>query len=358
MELLLLIPPALGAAAFAVFYFMKSSKEMPKNWKELWIELQVQHSGTQGLIEDLLFRSRNKVELYKQAHKNAVITGGNRGIGLSIVNKLLDCDMNVMLGVRSPEDAKIAIEKFIDSQILTQGKLYYEKCDTGDMESIRTFAEKVQNQFPEIHLLINNAGILGAPHKETKDGFESQLAVNYFGHFLLTHLLMPQLKAGALNNNGKNVRIVNVSSCVNNIGIVDYEDFQSKNYYYPADAYNKSKLAQVLFTKHMEVICKEQGLNIQSHAPHPGIVNTDLFENSSTTYIPWFKSIFYKTPEQGSRTVVYAAISPYLEGKGGTYLSNCFYDRTHGITKYPEQCKKMFDFTCNLLKIKTFGQLN
>lgn len=66
------------------------------------------------------------------------------------------------------------------------------------------------------------------------------------------------------------------------------------NYYYPADAYNKSKLAQVLFTKHMEVICKEQGLNIQSHAPHPGIVNTDLFENSSTTYIPWFKSIFYK----------------------------------------------------------------
>ena len=61
MEILLLIPPALGAAAFAVFYFMKSSKEMPKNLKELWIELQVQHSGTQGLIEDLLFRSRNKV---------------------------------------------------------------------------------------------------------------------------------------------------------------------------------------------------------------------------------------------------------------------------------------------------------
>lgn len=69
------------------------------------------------------------------------------------------------------------------------------------------------------------------------------------------------------------------------------------NYYYPADAYNKSKLAQVLFTKHMEVICKEQGLKIQSHAPHPGIVNTDLFENTSTTYIPWFKSIFYKVIE-------------------------------------------------------------
>lgn len=106
--------------------------------------------------------------------------------------------------------------------------MYFEKCDTGDMDSIRYFADKVQKQFKEVHLLINNAGILGVPYKETKDGFESQMAVNYLGHFLLTHLLMPQLKAGALNNGDKNVRIVNVSSSVNNVGLIDYQDFQSK----------------------------------------------------------------------------------------------------------------------------------
>ena len=109
-----------------------------------------------------------------------------------------------------------------------QGKVFYEKCDTGDMDSIRNFAAKVQKQFKEVHLLINNAGILGVTYKETKEGFESQMAVNYLGHFLLTHLLMPQLEVGALNNDGKNVRIVNVSSCVNNLGLIDYEDFQSK----------------------------------------------------------------------------------------------------------------------------------
>jgi NAD(P)-dependent dehydrogenase (short-subunit alcohol dehydrogenase family) len=68
----------------------------------------------------------------------------------------------------------------------------------------------------------------------------------------------------------------------------------SRNYYYPGDAYAKSKLAQVYFTKHLATILKEKGLNIQVHACHPGIVNTDLFEHSSNTYIPWFKDIFYK----------------------------------------------------------------
>ena len=69
---------------------------------------------------------------------------------------------------------------------------------------------------------------MSTPYNETKDGFESQMAINYLGHFLLTHSIFPQLKAGALNNDGKNVRIVNVSSCVHRIGGIDYEDFHCK----------------------------------------------------------------------------------------------------------------------------------
>lgn len=68
----------------------------------------------------------------------------------------------------------------------------------------------------------------------------------------------------------------------------------SRKFYYPADAYNKSKLAQVMFSKHLETIFREENLNIQSHSLHPGVVNTDLFQNSSTTYIPWIREIFFK----------------------------------------------------------------
>jgi NAD(P)-dependent dehydrogenase (short-subunit alcohol dehydrogenase family) len=66
------------------------------------------------------------------------------------------------------------------------------------------------------------------PYKETKNGFESQMAVNYLGHFLLTHLLMPQLVAGSKDNDGKNVRIVNVSSCIHKAADIDYDDFHFK----------------------------------------------------------------------------------------------------------------------------------
>lgn len=120
---------------------------------------------------------------------------------------------------------------------------------------------------------------------------------------------------------------------------------------------------------------KERNLNIQVHATHPGIVNTDLFEHSSNTYIPWFKNIFYKVsfalnrrvqslnffifskkPEAGSRTIIYAAISPHLEDKGGNYLSNCYYDKSHKKARDPIVTKKLFDFTCELLKIQNFGE--
>lgn len=63
------------------------------------------------------------------------------------------------------------------------------------------------------------------PYKETSQGFESQMAINYLGHFLLTHLLLPQIIAGSKSNDGKNARIVNVSSCVHKFTDMDYNDF-------------------------------------------------------------------------------------------------------------------------------------
>jgi NAD(P)-dependent dehydrogenase (short-subunit alcohol dehydrogenase family) len=67
-----------------------------------------------------------------------------------------------------------------------------------------------------------------------------------------------------------------------------------RKFYYPADAYNKSKLAQVLFTKHLQVLLSQSGLKIQTNSLHPGVVDTDLFANSSTDYIPWFRTLLFK----------------------------------------------------------------
>jgi NAD(P)-dependent dehydrogenase (short-subunit alcohol dehydrogenase family) len=113
------------------------------------------------------------------------------------------------------------------------------------------------------------AGILSAPHVITKDGFVSQMAVNYFGHFLLSHLLMPLLNAGA--GEGENSRIVNVGSVVHRVGEIRYDDLQYKNYYRAGMAYADSKLAQAMFTKHMVNVCEKNSWKVQVHNTHPGM---------------------------------------------------------------------------------------
>lgn len=125
-----------------------------------------------------------------------------------------------------------------------------------------------------------SAGILYVPYQITKDGFESQMAVNFLGHALLTHLLMPQLMAGSNKNQGKNTRIINVSSVANECGEIDYDDFNKNKYYHAGLQYGNSKLAQILFTNHLETICKKKNLKVQSHCAHPGIVDTEIFQTT------------------------------------------------------------------------------
>lgn len=112
---------------------------------------------------------------------------------------------------------------------------------------------------------------MSVPYHKTEDGFELQMAVNFLGHFLLTHLLMPQLVEGSKQNKGKNARVVNVSSCANQAGIIKYDDFNCEKYYNGDLAYADSKLAQIMGAKHLETMCKEKGWKVQNHAAHPGL---------------------------------------------------------------------------------------
>ncbi|XP_030375253.1 dehydrogenase/reductase SDR family member on chromosome X [Scaptodrosophila lebanonensis] len=343
---------ALLALMLCGFIFSKTTKGIPKSWYEWKTEFRYQYMGIVGLIHDAQYAKRDRVALYKQPDRIAVITGGNRGIGLRIVEKLLACDMTVIMGVRDPQSAEAAVRSIVDiSQ--SSGKLICEQLDVGDLKSVRAFAQRIKEKYTKIDLLLNNAGIMFAPFRLTADGYESHFAINYLGHFLLTHLLLPQLKASG--RSGRNSRIVNVSSCVNLIGRINYKDINGLKYYYPGTAYSQSKLAQILFTRHLQHLLDEQQAPVQVNVVHPGIVDTDLFEHSATTSVPFMKKLFFKTPERGARTVVYAAIDPAIEGQGGTYLSNCGKGPMHGDAKKPEKCEKFFKYSCDLLNIKQYG---
>jgi NAD(P)-dependent dehydrogenase (short-subunit alcohol dehydrogenase family) len=131
------------------------------------------------------------------------------------------------------------------------------------------------------------------PFKLTKDGFETQMAVNYIGHFLLSHLLMPQLLTGS-KESGRTSRIVNVASCGQFAGRIKYDDFNFTKQYHGRMAYCNSKLAQVLFTRHLNELCIKNKWNVQSYSCHPGLTDTGIFKTSFVSSFHSFRKFIMK----------------------------------------------------------------
>lgn len=310
--------------------------------------------GAEGVMDDMLLRKRNKIEPVIKSGKIVVITGGTRGIGYEVIKLLLQCDMQVIMGCRKvPEGEKVGTHIRADG--VSTGELKVFALDTSNNASVREFAAIVKQNCPHINYLINNAGIMFAPYKESPDGYESQFATNYLGHFLLTHLLMPLLKRGGTAE--EHARIVNVSSCVYTYGKYNFQDINNKKQYVSFDAYATSKLAQVHFTTYLNRLLLADGMNVQVHAVHPGVVNTDLFENSFVKqYAEWFMKLMFKTAIEGAYPIVYATISPKLEGDGGTYISNCRIQDLSSSVRNLQREEKLFNFTKDILNIQDFGK--
>lgn len=160
------------------------------------------------------------------------------------------------------------------------------------------------------------------PRMVTNEGFEMQIGVNHMGPFLLTHLLLDYLKLSAPS------RIINVSSIAHTRGEINTADLNSEKSYDPANAYEQSKLANVLFTR--ELSRRLEGSGVTVNALHPGIVDTELMRHMGI-FSSFFAKIlvyplmwpFLKTPVNGAQTTLYCALDPELENVTGRYFADC-----------------------------------
>ncbi|XP_050300033.1 dehydrogenase/reductase SDR family member on chromosome X-like [Anthonomus grandis grandis] len=335
---------------------MRSKKPLKVILAEAKFEMLYNILGSKYLMHDFLMRKKNRVDLPMKSGKTALITGGTRGIGLSVVKHLLKCDINVIIGCRNVQAAENLLPKIREEDEIKTGNIEVHQLDISVLESVRKFAEKVKSKHEQIDYLINNAGIMFGPQVESRDGYESQFATNYLGHFLLTHLLLPELKKAGTETSHS--RIVNVSSCAHVLGNIHFEDINFRNRYIPAEAYAQSKLAQILFSNFLNALMVKEGEYVQVHSVHPGVVNTDLFNDTSLkTVAPWLPKLFFKTPDQGSYPILYACLSPLLEGKGGTYIHNCVEFTPSEKALDADLQEKLFNFTKKLLDIEKFSTL-
>jgi NAD(P)-dependent dehydrogenase (short-subunit alcohol dehydrogenase family) len=139
-----------------------------------------------------------------------------------------------------------------------------------DLDSIRSFADDVAASYPSLDLLVNNAGVMAIPRRETLDGFEMQLGTNHLGHFALTGLLLPLLI------DVRGARVVTVSSNAHKGGKITFEDLQRQRHYARWSAYMQSKLANLLFAYELQRRLSAIDAPLISVAAHPGVSSTNL----------------------------------------------------------------------------------
>nr|CAH0112096.1 unnamed protein product [Daphnia galeata] len=261
-------------------------------------------------------RCKNTVQL---DGKIVVITGSNTGIGKETARELSQRGAEVVLACRDLNKAEEAADE-ISKQ--TGNKVTTVKLNLASMKSIRAAAEELGTRHPQIHILINNAGIMTCPQWKTEDGFEMQFGVNHLGSFLWTLLLLDNIKQAAPS------RIVNLSSLAHTRGKIYFDDLMLTKNYTPVRAYCQSKLANVLFTQ--ELARRLEGTGVTVLAVHPGVVQTELSRHINESMnscvdgtLHFFSRYVFKTPEMGAQTSVYCATEESLTELSGHYFSDC-----------------------------------
>ncbi|XP_005037706.2 PREDICTED: dehydrogenase/reductase SDR family member on chromosome X [Ficedula albicollis] len=274
-----------------------------------------------------------------QNGKVAIVTGGTKGIGYQTVKHLARLGMHVIIAGNSESDGQEAVRK-IKEETLT-GKVEFLYCDLASMKSIRQFVQQFRAKNCPLHVLVNNAGVMLVPERKTEDGFEEHFGLNYLGHFLLTNLLLDTLKRSGTHRH--NARIITVSSATHYVGKLHLNDLQSRCSYSPHGAYAQSKLALVLFTYRLQHLLTANGSHVTANVVDPGVVNTELYKHVFwvVKVVKWMTAwLFFKTPEEGASTTIYAAVSPEVEGAGGCYLYN--EERTKSAdVAYDEELQRM-----------------
>ena len=230
------------------------------------------------------------VEGYDLNGYNVIVTGGNSGIGVETVRALAKAGATVFLTSRNVENGQKVADEIKSST--NNNNVFVEQLELDSLENVRAFVARFLAKDLPLHSLINNAGVMACPLTYTRDGFETQLGTNHFGHFVLTTELLPALKR-AFQESGRHTRVVNLSSISHIQSNFDFEDFNFKTREYdPWVSYGQTKTANILFSVGLTDRYAKDG--IFSNAVMPGIIYTNIVKHVAESFTKGnFKITFY-----------------------------------------------------------------
>ncbi|WP_329377811.1 SDR family NAD(P)-dependent oxidoreductase [Streptomyces sp. NBC_01351] len=277
-----------------------------------------------------------------QRGRTAVVTGANSGIGYVTARELARRGATVVLACRSAARGRAAVVRLRTE--VPAAEVEFAELDLAELASVREFATAYGKRHASLDLLVNNAGVMALPFGRTADGFETQFGVNHLGHFALTGLLLPKLRAANANAHANasatakattastigpvpaappGARIVNVSSGFHalsdiDIDLDDLDALRDPHGYRRWVAYGRSKTANLLFTHELARRFTAAGSTITAAASHPGYASSNLHSGASKLEGPSLLSrmsafgnaVLAQPTASGALPTLYAATAP------------------------------------------------
>jgi len=280
----------------------------------------------------------------------AMITGGNSGIGFATASKLAAKGFHVILASRNQQTSARAITRMCADN--PNASVESIPLDLASFAAVRQCAAAFQAKGYPLHILINNAGgsVPGKQASFSADGFELTLATNHLGHFLLTNLLLDDLRRSAP------ARVITVSSQLHIPGYgggpppdFDYDNLKGEKYYNTTIFYRNSKLANMWFT--YELQRRLTGTGVTSNAVCPGFVPAAIADRRTSPIDRFmYKQILARMPfarslEQASASYMVAATDPSLEGVGGKFIVDGKERRSSDDSYDEQKARRLWDLS-------------
>jgi len=279
------------------------------------------------------------------AGKTALVTGATNGIGRASARALAKRGMRLYLVARDSQRAEET-----RAEIASESPGAYVRVLSADLSSqadVRRAAAEFLATGDPLHVLLNNAGVVELRRSETRDGIETTFAVNHLAYFLLTSLLLDRIRTSAP------ARIVIVASDAHRMGgPLDFHDLGSAKSYSVMGVYGRSKLANLLFAR--ELARRLAGTGVTVNSLHPGMVRTGLGQNNHAPVLKFLTNLarpFFRSPERGAETSIWACTAPELDGVTGRYFSDRREEQPHAHAQDDTAAKRLWDESEKLVGI-------
>ncbi|MDD9266188.1 SDR family oxidoreductase [Paenibacillus sp. GCM10023248] len=273
-----------------------------------------------------------------------MVTGANSGLGKATAISLAKQNARVVMVCRDPHRGELAKEEIVKESGNPNIDLLI--CDFSALSNVRRLAIEYSNNYDRLDVLINNAGIITRERQLTQDGYEMQFGVNHLAPFLLTNLLLEQLKMS------KAGRIVTVSSLGHFYGKIHFSDLHFSKRYRFFKAYAQTKLANILFT--YELARRLEGTGVTANSLNPGEAKTNISvytEGGFAQFLTTLFTPFLKTPEEHADTSVYLAMSHEVEGITGKYFSKRKIVKSKSATYDRKMASRLWEVSAEMVNL-------